>query len=138
MERICVGTGPGGFTGLRLGIATARALAQGRDVPLVGVSSLEALARRRGGARRTTTSLAVIDARRGEVFAALYRHRRCIMEPVAISPADLAGRAVAAPRVGARKRCWAWGTGRYAFVRSSNGPEWRCRPTVPAPIASAP
>jgi tRNA threonylcarbamoyladenosine biosynthesis protein TsaB len=88
-ERICVGTGPGGFTGLRLGIATARALAQGRNVPLVGVSSLEALAL---GAEASDHHdvLAVIDARRGEVFAALYRHRRCIIEPLAISPADLA------------------------------------------------
>src|SRR5690349_17231991 len=43
--RICVGTGPGGFTGLRLGISTARALAQGHDLPVVGISSLEALAR---------------------------------------------------------------------------------------------
>ena len=91
VERICVGTGPGGFTGLRLGIATARALAQARNVPLIGVSSLEALAL---GVEENDHHdvLAVIDARRGEVFAALYRHRRCIMEPVAISPAVLAER----------------------------------------------
>ncbi len=91
VERICVGVGPGGFTGLRLGIATARALAQAHDLPLVGVSSLEALAL---GAEANDHHdvLAVIDARRGEVFAALYRHRRCIIEPVAISPADLARR----------------------------------------------
>jgi tRNA threonylcarbamoyladenosine biosynthesis protein TsaB len=77
VERIAVGVGPGGFTGLRIGIATARALAQARDLPLVGVSSLEALAE---GVRPHTGSdpigsdpiavFAVIDARRGEVFAA--------------------------------------------------------------------
>ncbi len=91
VERICVGIGPGGFTGLRLGIATARALAQAHEKPVVGVSSLEALA---VGVEDSDHHdvLAVIDARRGEVFAALYRHRRCIMEPVAISPADLAAR----------------------------------------------
>ena len=103
VERICVGTGPGGFTGLRLGIATARALAQARNVPLVGVSSLEALAR---GIELVSAKeldlpghpdlhgpvLAVIDARRGEVFAASYRHHRTTMEPIAIAPADLAER----------------------------------------------
>jgi tRNA threonylcarbamoyladenosine biosynthesis protein TsaB len=79
--RICVGTGPGGFTGLRLGIATARALAQGHDLPVVGVSSLEALARgiELVGSKELDLPghpdmhgpvLAMIDARRGEVFAA--------------------------------------------------------------------
>jgi tRNA threonylcarbamoyladenosine biosynthesis protein TsaB len=77
VERIAVGVGPGGFTGLRIGIATARGLAQARDLPLVGVSSLEALA---AGVRPPAGSdpigsdpiavFAVIDARRGEVFAA--------------------------------------------------------------------
>ena len=104
--RICVGTGPGGFTGLRLGIATARALAQGHDLPIVGVSSLEALAR---GIELTSGQeldlpghpdlhgpvLALIDARRGEVFAASYRHHRCTMEPTAIAPGELAQRLAA-------------------------------------------
>jgi tRNA threonylcarbamoyladenosine biosynthesis protein TsaB len=89
IERIAVGVGPGGFTGLRLGIATARALAQARDIELVGVSSLEALA---AGPRGDSpplgfgTVLAVIDARRGEVFAAAYPG----FGPVALAPAALA------------------------------------------------
>jgi tRNA threonylcarbamoyladenosine biosynthesis protein TsaB len=83
VERIAVGIGPGGFTGLRIGIATARALAQARELPLVGVSSLEALAAPHEGA-----VVAVIDARRGEVFAASPGR----FEPVALSPEALATR----------------------------------------------
>jgi tRNA threonylcarbamoyladenosine biosynthesis protein TsaB len=100
VERIAVGVGPGGFTGLRLGIATARALVQARGLPLVGVSSLEALA---AGADETGDPagdrpiLAVIDARRGEVFAAAWHRGEPILEPLAIAPADLATRLRSAP-----------------------------------------
>ena len=72
IERIAVGVGPGTFTGLRVGLATARGLAQSLQVELVGVSSLEALAHGALGAEPSPTVLAVIDARRGEVFAAAY------------------------------------------------------------------
>ena len=66
---IAVGTGPGTFTGLRIGIATARALAHARGLPVKPVSSLAALAEPLDPAR---PRLALIDARRGELFAALY------------------------------------------------------------------
>jgi tRNA threonylcarbamoyladenosine biosynthesis protein TsaB len=85
ITRIAVGVGPGGFTGLRIGIATARALAQANDIPLVGVSSLAALAAGVEGAPGPV--VAVIDARRGEVFAA-----GAGLEPQALTPAALAER----------------------------------------------
>lgn len=77
LEGIVVGIGPGSFTGLRMGLATARTLAFSFDVPLAGVSTLEALA---AGA---PDALPVIDARRREVFALVDG------EPVVLAPADL-------------------------------------------------
>ena len=68
---VAVDVGPGLFTGLRVGVATAKALAQALRIPMIGLSSLDLLA----FAVRHTSRLiaAVIDARRGEVFSALYR-----------------------------------------------------------------
>jgi tRNA threonylcarbamoyladenosine biosynthesis protein TsaB len=89
IERIAVGVGPGGFTGLRIGVATARALAQARDLPLVGVSSLDALARAAAEEERAARPVvAVIDARRGEVFAASPPD----FGPLALAPEALADR----------------------------------------------
>jgi tRNA threonylcarbamoyladenosine biosynthesis protein TsaB len=93
IARIGVGIGPGSFTGLRIGIATARALAQARGLPLVGVSTLEVIARRLGD-----TSLAVLDARRGEAFAAAWRGGEQLLAPVALHPDELTERARALPR----------------------------------------
>jgi tRNA threonylcarbamoyladenosine biosynthesis protein TsaB len=90
VDRIAVGVGPGSFTGLRIGIATARALAQGRGLPLVGVSSLEALALGAGEAEPLV--LAVLDARRGEAFAAAWRGGALAMPAAALSPEALVER----------------------------------------------
>ena len=68
LDAIAVGRGPGAFTGLRIGIATARALATATGIPLRPVSSLAALAAGIDAPLR----LPLIDAKRGEVFAALY------------------------------------------------------------------
>ena len=91
VERLAVGTGPGTFTGLRIGVATARALAQARDLPLVGISTLRTLAE---GAREAMPEahfvLAVLDARRGEAFAAGWDGSREALAPAALAPDALA------------------------------------------------
>ena len=93
---IAVGVGPGTFTGLRIGIATARALAQGRSLPIVGVSSLAALAAGVGDDPRAR--LAVIDAKRGEAFAALHDAAgEQVWEPFVAPPDDLCQRIAALP-----------------------------------------
>ncbi len=102
LERIAVGLGPGTFTGLRVGVATARGLAQSLGIELVGCSSPRALAEGgRTGIEATdpaslggTSVLAVLDARRGEVFAAAYlladrESAEELVAPRALAPEDL-------------------------------------------------
>jgi len=100
IDEIVVGVGPGGFTGLRIGLATALGLGQALSVPVTGASSLEALAL--GIARERPEGSLVVpvqDARRRELFAAVYRTGAAGLEelvaPVAIAADDLAARLVA-------------------------------------------
>ena len=71
LDRIAVGVGPGSFTGLRVGIALAQGISEGLEVPLIGVGSLDAMARAVPGEQQGLRC-PVLDARRGEMFAALY------------------------------------------------------------------
>jgi tRNA threonylcarbamoyl adenosine modification protein YeaZ len=66
---IAVANGPGGFTGTRLGVVTARTLAQQLDLPVFVISSLAAIA---GMAKRTGSLAISMPAQRGEVFGAVY------------------------------------------------------------------
>lgn len=68
LDGIAFGSGPGSFTGLRIGCGVAQGLALGGDLPVVGVSTLLALAQGAGGER----VVACLDARMGEVYHAAY------------------------------------------------------------------
>ena len=113
IDCLAVGTGPGSFSGLRVGIATMQGLAMAAGKPLVGVSAFDALAMlagtmedgagrgesRQAGpsgdaiAARATVRIAVwIEAWRGEVFAAMYQDSRGLETPVVARPEDLLAR----------------------------------------------
>jgi tRNA threonylcarbamoyladenosine biosynthesis protein TsaB len=88
IQGVAVSSGPGGFTGLRIGIATAAAWATMRRVPLLGINTLEALACV-GGVEGLV--LPVLDAHRGEVAGALYRiaadgSADCLVAPMVVAP----------------------------------------------------
>ena len=89
---VAVGIGPGLFTGLRVGVTTAKAIALALRVPMVGLSSLDLLAFPLRFSPRLIVP--VIDAKRGEVFTASYRHVpggvQQLSPPAVMSPADLA------------------------------------------------
>jgi tRNA threonylcarbamoyladenosine biosynthesis protein TsaB len=89
LEAIAVGVGPGTFTGLRIGVATARALAAANGLQVRPVSSLAALAE----GIEADLRLPVIDAKRGEVFAALYEAGSTERwGPLVLRPEELAER----------------------------------------------
>jgi tRNA threonylcarbamoyladenosine biosynthesis protein TsaB len=106
IDVVAVGVGPGAFTGLRIGVATARALALARGAELRPVSSLAALAH----GIPEELALPLIDARRGEVFAALYEGSSARWDALAAAPEDVAARVA-----GARIDPLAAGNGSVAF-----------------------
>jgi tRNA threonylcarbamoyladenosine biosynthesis protein TsaB len=118
IQRIAVGVGPGAFTGLRVGVATARGIAQSLSAELVGVSSpvalaAAALAAHPGDGSVPTAVLAVIDARRREVFAAAYAHGhtgagvpRELVPPRPLAPQELPSVVLQAERAAGETLRW--------------------------------
>ena len=73
LRGVAVSIGPGSFTGLRIGLATAKAIAYGLDIPLVGISTLAALAL--AFPVSGVYTLALMDAQKGNAYAGLYEWR---------------------------------------------------------------
>ena len=91
IELIAVGLGPGSFTGVRIGIATAQGLSASRGLPVAGVCTLDAIsAAMREPYFGSDSFLAILDARRSEVFFALYEaDGKRLWEPAVATPAEL-------------------------------------------------
>lgn len=91
---VLVGTGPGSYTGLRVGIATALGLARGSGARILGVPSGEALAF--GELAPGETGVVVLDARQGEIYFAAFRRLALEVEiveaPCVVAPAAVASR----------------------------------------------
>ena len=120
LDAIVIGCGPGPFTGLRVGMATAAAYGHALGIPVHGVCSLDAIA---GGT--TGEVLVVTDARRREVYWARYRDGVRVDGPAVNDPADLVARDAG------RRIEFAHPTpaGLVAAVR-----DWGCEPQPPIPL----
>jgi tRNA threonylcarbamoyl adenosine modification protein YeaZ len=89
LDRVGVSIGPGSFTGVRVGVATARGLALALSIPAIGVNTLEALAAEAHGDFPSKHILAVIDGRRGDLYCAVHASDGSVLSaPAAISVAD--------------------------------------------------
>jgi tRNA threonylcarbamoyladenosine biosynthesis protein TsaB len=125
---VAVDLGPGLYTGLRVGISTAMALAYALRVPMIGVSSLDLVAY---PARFSSRLVAVaIDARRGEVFSALYRKVpggvQRVSEARVVSPDMLASELTATG-----EECLLVGDGGVRYAEAFEGNP-KCEPADPA------
>lgn len=104
VTHVAVGTGPGPFTGLRVGLVTAQTFAHARGISVHGVCSLDALAEAAAAGGHEGDLLVASDARRKEVYWARYRcaagESAAIDEPGVMRPADLPDDVRALPTVG--------------------------------------
>ena len=89
VDVFAVATGPGSFTGLRIGISTMQGLAFAAGKPLIGVSGLDALARVGGREAESRRIATWVDAWRGEVYAALYAGGNEVEAPVVAKPEEI-------------------------------------------------
>jgi tRNA threonylcarbamoyladenosine biosynthesis protein TsaB len=92
LDAVAIGAGPGSFTGLRIGMATAKGIAFALNRPLWAVSSLAALAHDIADAERSaagTVICAALDARRGEIYAGWFRDDVALAPERVIAPQDL-------------------------------------------------
>ncbi|MDP2356558.1 MAG: tRNA (adenosine(37)-N6)-threonylcarbamoyltransferase complex dimerization subunit type 1 TsaB [Beijerinckiaceae bacterium] len=89
IERVAVTTGPGSFTGIRVGVAAARAIGVARNIKVVGITTFSAFAAPLLGRDRADVAC-VVDARHGNVFIETFDHTGAIVHGAAVVPVRLA------------------------------------------------
>jgi len=114
VDRIGVTTGPGTFTGMRIGMAAARAMALAAGKPLIGVSTLEVVAQQAADDHVQATQItACFDARRGEVYLQIFNQSNgqlaAAAEPVVLSVDDALAQLSSVPGI-------VVGTGRHLMA----------------------
>ena len=131
VDAFAVATGPGSFTGLRIGIATMQGIAFAMGKPLIGISAFDALAAIAGQTGPTIQVATWVDAWRGDVFAALYPIGRLPELPVVMKPNVLLERLRGVPTLFIGD-----GAARYAdLVGSEGGPSAAIADPVTPPLA---
>lgn len=90
LELVACDVGPGSFTGVRVGLASAKGIALGLGIPLVGVGSLEAMAYAALAVCEASTVMAILDARRGERFVSVVDRSSVRVEPRHVANEEVA------------------------------------------------
>ena len=100
-DAVCVSAGPGSYTGLRVGVSTAKGLAFGAGIPLIAIGTLDILAHSIvAGSNRPSFIVPMIDARRMEVYTAVYSAEAERLTPVeakVVGPESFAGELAGGP-----------------------------------------
>lgn len=137
LDGIVFGRGPGSFTGVRIGVGVTQGLAFGADLPVFGVSTLQAMAQAAVRLHQASQVIAAIDARMAEVYLALYQQDADgLMQPVCD---ELARKPAELPPLTLAGDIWAVGTGlvtyREAFMQWAAGTQLQISEQVLLPSA---
>lgn len=127
---IAISIGPGSYTGLRIGLATAKGLCFGLDKPLIAVPTLKILAARHADSTEHQILIPVMDARRMEVYAAVYTNDLQELEPA--NPLILDEMSFAAYQ---EKNALIFGHGAQKFMDSYPNPSFTFNLENPSPEA---